>query len=172
MKRTSALLLAVVVAAALPAWGSLSSAGVLHLRQSDPSAASSSVSSPAYSESESERIPVTLTIGTQRFSADLYDSETTRALAERFPLTVEMSELNGNEKYYYMDDPLPAEPAPTEKINAGDIMLYGEDCLVIFYESFSSGYRYTNLGRAEEPEKLSDALGTGDVTVRFEEREP
>jgi predicted small lipoprotein YifL len=49
---------------------------------------------------------VTLTVDGQTFSATLLDNESVRQLAEQFPLTLNMSELNGNEKYFYMDNEL------------------------------------------------------------------
>lgn len=100
--------------------------------------------------------------------AKLYGNETTEELARRFPLTLNMSELNGNEKYYYLEESLPAEASRQPKIHSGDLMLYGTDCLVLFYENFSSSYSYTPVGYVEEPAGLFEALGAGNVTVTFE----
>ena len=47
-----------------------------------------------------------------------------------------MSELNGNEKYFYLESALPTVSEQVEEIHAGDLMLYGDDCLVLFYQSF------------------------------------
>lgn len=52
-------------------------------------------------------------------------------------------------------------------IRAGDLMLYGSSCVVLFYETFSSGYSYTRLGRIDNPEGLSATVGGGNVTVSF-----
>ena len=92
---------------------------------------------------------ITVTVQGEAFQATLADTEAARALAERLPLTLEMSELNGNEKYAYLDASLPTEPTRPGTIHAGDIMLFGDDCLVLFYETFSSSYRYTRLGSRE-----------------------
>lgn len=46
-------------------------------------------------------------------------------------------------------------------------MLYGSDCLVLFYETFTSGYSYTRLGSVEDPAGLAAALGRGSVSVTF-----
>ena len=48
------------------------------------------------------------------------------------------------------------------------LMLFGSDCLVLFYESFSSYYRYTPLGYLEDTAGLVEALGRGDVKVTFQ----
>ncbi len=101
----------------------------------------------------------------------LADTDAAAELAGRLPLELEMEELNGNEKYAYLEAPLPsAEEAPGE-IHAGDLMLYGDDCLVLFYRSFESGYRYTPLGSLEDPAGLEELLGSGSVsaTLRFTE---
>lgn len=114
---------------------------------------------------------ITLMVGDHTFSATLLDNETARQLAELFPLTLKMSELNGNEKYFYLDGSLPTDSHQPGQINAGDLMLYGDNCLVLFYESFSSGYSYTRLGSVDDPAGLAEALGTGGVEVTFSVRD-
>ena len=102
------------------------------------------------------------------FTATLLDNPTTRALLDRLPMTISMGELNGNEKYYYMPESLPTDSQKPGNIHAGDLMLYGSDCLVLFYESFSSGYSYTRLGSMDDPSGLAAALGRGSVNVTFQ----
>lgn len=110
---------------------------------------------------------ITITVSGQTFSATLLDNETAHQLVEQFPLKLNMSELNGNEKYFYMDRELPTDTYQPGQIRAGDLMLYGNNCLVLFYESFSSGYSYTRLGRVDDPAGLAEALGAGSVEVAF-----
>ena len=66
-----------------------------------------------------------------------------------------------------MDMELPTDTDQPGQISAGDLMLYGNNCLVLFYESFSSEYSYTRLGRVDDPAGLAEALGTGSVEVVF-----
>ena len=74
----------------------------------------------------------------------------------------------GNEKYYYFNESLPTNSERIGKINTGDLMLYGSDCLVLFYKSFSTSYSYTRLGHIDNPQGLADVVGSGNITVTFE----
>ncbi|WP_269477513.1 cyclophilin-like fold protein [Hominibacterium faecale] len=105
--------------------------------------------------------------GGQTFASVLFDSPAARALAEQLPITVNMQELNGNEKFYDLPNALPTDTKDIDSIHAGDLMLYGSDCLVLFYKDFQTTYRYTKLGRVEDAAGLEKALGVGDVQVTF-----
>ena len=115
--------------------------------------------------------PINIIIGSKTFSATLADSETGEAFAALLPLTVTMNELNGNEKYHYLPSSLPTAAYQPGTIHAGDLMLYGNNCVVLFYKTFNSGYSYTRIGALDDPSGLSDALGNGNVSVRFEKGE-
>lgn len=110
---------------------------------------------------------ITLTINGTSFAVTLEDNEAARAFAARLPLTLDMSELNGNEKYFYLDGSLPTASYRPGAIRTGDLMLYGSSCVVLFYQTFTSGYSYTRLGRVTNPEGLAAALGSGSVRVSF-----
>lgn len=116
---------------------------------------------------EGEAYSMTITIGNKEFLAILYDTAAAQAFAELLPLTLDMSELNGNEKYNYLSRTLPAKSERVGNINAGDIMLYGNNCIVLFYESFSTSYSYTKIGKIEDVSGLQQAVGSGSVTVNF-----
>lgn len=111
---------------------------------------------------------LTVTIGTVSFAALLEDNASARAFAAMLPLEVRMDELNGNEKYTTLSTSLPTAPAVPDMIETGDLMLWGSECLVLFYASFSTSYSYTRLGRIVDPAGLAAAIGYGSATVRFE----
>lgn len=118
-------------------------------------------------EGGSEARNIQITVGSRKFSAELYDNKTARAFLKKLPMTITMGELNGNEKYYYFTDDFPTESKQPWKIHAGDIMLYGSDCLALFYDDFSTSYSYTALGRVKNPDGFAKALGSGKVRVSF-----
>ena len=111
---------------------------------------------------------INVIIGSKTFTATLADSETGEAFADLLPLTITMNELNGNEKYHYLSSSLPTATYQPGTIHAGDLMLYGNNCVVLFYETFYTSYSYTRIGAIDDPSGLVSALGSGDVSVRFE----
>lgn len=119
-------------------------------------------------EGGEEEMKLNIKIGDKNFTATLEDNATTREFINKLPLTINMSELHGNEKYYYFDESLPTNTERIRNINTGDLMLYGSDCLVLFYDSFSTSYSYTRLGHIDNPEGLANAVGSGNVEVTFE----
>lgn len=108
-----------------------------------------------------------LSINGETFTVKLEDKKTSQQLLNLLPLTAQMNELNGNEKYYYLDQKLPTNSQAVGYITAGDVMLYSNNCLVIFYESFSTSYSYTKIGHIENAENLKTILGAGNVTVKW-----
>lgn len=109
-----------------------------------------------------------ITIGTAVFTGTLYDNPSSAAFKAMFPLTLDMTELNGNEKYYDFPGPLPTNASVGGGIKVGDLTLYGNNTLVLFYKSFNTSYNYTKLGYIDNPAGLAAALGNGNVVVKFE----
>ncbi len=110
---------------------------------------------------------ITLIIGDRTFTATMEHNSTAEAFRALLPLTLEMQELNGNEKYHYLSQSLPTNRTKVGTIYAGDIMLYGDNCVVVFYETFTTTYQYTPIGHITNPEGLKEALGSGKVTINF-----
>ena len=107
---------------------------------------------------------VKIMINDNLYTINLEDNETTRVFVNLLPLEMEMKELNGNEKYIYLDKTLPTNTFNPQHINRGDVMLYGNNCLVIFYESFDTSYSYTKIGHIDN---LTN-LGNGSIKVKIE----
>ena len=114
-----------------------------------------------------EQTNVWMTIGTARFAVILEDNPTADAFAQLLPATFDMTELNGNEKYVRLPRGLPNQPMPAVTIRTGDILLYGNNTVVLFYESFQTSYSYTRIGRVVEGNGLAKALGPGNPRVVF-----
>jgi hypothetical protein len=111
---------------------------------------------------------VKITVGGKIFTATLFDNASANAFREMLPLTMNMTELNGNEKYFRLTKNLPANASNPGTINSGDLMLWGAETFVLFYQTFPTSYSYTKLGKISNAIGLEKALGAGDVTVTFE----
>ncbi len=107
---------------------------------------------------------INITINGKNYNAILEYNETAQTFKNLLPKDFNMNELNGNEKYVYIDNSLPTNSSNPKYIKAGDIMLYGDNCLVIFYKSFNTSYSYTRIGHIDNLPNL----GNGNVTVKFE----
>jgi hypothetical protein len=111
---------------------------------------------------------MTIRIGTNTFNAALYDNATADAFKSLLPLTVSMDELNGNEKKVDLAGAFPTNASKPRTIQAGDLMIWGSNTLVLFYKTFPTSYSYTRLGRINDTEGLAAAVGSGNVTVTYQ----
>lgn len=110
---------------------------------------------------------VWMTVGERRMAVTLADTDAARAFAARLPLSLDMSDLNGNEKKFDLPQALPANASRPGTIRNGDLMLYGANTVVLFYLTFDSPYPYTRLGRVDDPNGLAQTLGRRAVRVQF-----
>lgn len=113
--------------------------------------------------SNEREMSVKISIDSKEYIINLEDNETVKSFIELLPLDFNMQELNGNEKYVYLDKSLPTSSSNPRRINAGDVMLYGNNCLVIFYKSFDTSYSYTKIGHIDDLENL----GNGSISVKI-----
>ena len=84
------------------------------------------------------------------------------------PMTIKMDELNENEKKFDLSVNLLTNASNPRTIQAGDLMIWGFNTLVLFYRTFPTSYSYTRLGRINDTKGLAAAVGSADVTVTYE----
>ena len=107
---------------------------------------------------------VYININNKKLGIDLENNSTTSALIELLPLELSMNDLNDNEKYVYLDESLPTNTYSPKHIEAGDVMLFGDNCLVIFYKSFNTSYSYSKIGHIDNLPSLDD----GSISISID----
>ncbi len=111
---------------------------------------------------------INIKVNGKTFTFTLNSSKAAAELYNKLPLTLEMQELNGNEKYHYFNDTFSGTEQTYSTINAGDLMIYGGNCLVLFYDEIkNSPYEYIKIGQITSSSGLKNAVGKGNVTINF-----
>ena len=115
-------------------------------------------------ESDVKVSEVKVTINDKEYIIELENNDTVNEFIKILPQEFIMDELNGNEKFVYMNNSLTTNPYNPNHIVKGDVMLYGNNCLVIFYKSIDTSYSYTKIGHIDN----LDNLGNGSITAKFD----
>lgn len=118
-------------------------------------------------EEENSEMQMNVQVGGSTFTATLEENEAVDALVEMMeqgPVTIQMSDYSGFEKVGPLGTSLPTSNQQTTT-QAGDIVLYQGNQIVMFYGSNS--WSYTRLGHIDDLTGWEAALGSGDVTVTF-----
>ena len=119
------------------------------------------------SETDKENTEMQLAIGEKTVVVEWEDNasvDALRALCEDAPLVIQMSMYGGFEQVGPIGQSLPRDDKQTTT-NAGDIVLYSGNQIVVFYGSNS--WAYTRLGKITDlsGDDLTELLGNGDVTL-------
>ncbi|MBB6130826.1 cyclophilin-like fold protein [Mucilaginibacter lappiensis] len=109
-----------------------------------------------------------INIGSQIYRATLYENAAAAAFKALLPMTLDMADLNNNEKHFDLPRTLPVNSSNPGTIQTGDLMLYGSSTLVLFYKGFNTSFSYTRLARVDDISGLADALGSTNVRVTYQ----
>lgn len=113
-------------------------------------------------------IKMKIIINNKTYDASLEDNLTVNELLDMLPITITMNDLNDNEKYYYFSNSFTTNSESVKTINRGDIMLFGNNCLVLFYETIETNYQYTKIGHIDNNENLKNVLGNNSIEITLE----
>ena len=121
-------------------------------------------------EPEQESDTMVMAINGKKVSVEWEDNESVEALMDlvsKEPLSIKMSMYGGFEQVGSIGTSLPRNDVQTTT-EAGDIVLYSGDQIVIFYGSNS--WAYTRLGRITDKneDELAKMLGKEDVTISID----
>ncbi len=99
---------------------------------------------------------VYMVINDHFYEVEIEENKLGKEFIDLLPLEIEMTELNGNEKYYVLDKRLSSNDKKVGTINKGDLMLYSSNTIVLFYDSFESNYSYTRIGKVKDDFELDN----------------
>ena len=99
------------------------------------------------------------------FPFTLKDTVAANELKNKLPFKVEMTMLNDNEIYYQFSQSFTTNSKSVGTINTGDIYLYQNNYLVLFYKTFTTTYSYTEIGKLDSTEGLADAIGSNSPVI-------
>ena len=121
-------------------------------------------------ETEETETVLQMKIGDTSVAVNWEDNESVEALKEMCqdgPLTIKMSMYGGFEQVGSIGQDLPRNDSQTTT-QAGDIVLYSGNQIVVFYGSNS--WAYTRLGHItdQSEQDLAELLGNGDVTITID----
>jgi len=121
-------------------------------------------------EREDAETMLLMKIGETEVTVSWEDNESVEALMELCqdgPLTIQMSMYGGFEQVGPIGQSLPRDDSQTTT-QAGDIVLYSGNQIVVFYGSNS--WSYTRLGHISDKtaEEMTELLSNGDVTITID----
>ena len=127
-------------------------------------------SEPEENGLELEEMSILMKIGDEIVTIAWEENESVAALAKllrEHPMSIQMSMYGGFEQVGSFGTSLPRDDEQTTT-QAGDIVLYSGNQIVVFYGSNS--WAYTRLGRITDKsaEELKELLGGGDVTITLD----
>ena len=99
---------------------------------------------------------IKIIINEKEYKLNLEKTDEAKDFINNVPSELVMMDLNNNEKYVYLDKVFMNNPINVNYIEKGDLMLYGDNCLVIFYKSFETTYSYTKIGHINNLDNLND----------------
>ena len=118
-------------------------------------------------EGEQTEMKMNVQIGDYNFTATLEDNTAVEELLDMMkegPVTIGMDDYSGFEKVGSLGRSLTRNDKQTTT-NAGDIVLYNGNNIVMFYGSNS--WSYTRIGKIDDLSDWEKALGSGSITAVF-----
>lgn len=121
----------------------------------------------ARSSTEQEIANVEISVNNVTYTVIMEDTPTGRALVSRLPSTSmrlpASYDRDGVLKYYDMPNEVVSDPEEITTVSAGELLLDGNDRLLLFYQDTEAVGTYTRVGRIENSEGLAEAVGNDEA---------
>ena len=142
-------------------------AGVLILLLTACSSEKASIQTTETNREEPKKM-LSIKINGTAFQLELANNRTAKELQKILPNKFSMEDLHQNEKFFDLPENLLRNELAVGKIEAGDVVLYGDRTLVIFYRSFETSYSYTWIGKILDSEELERVVGNSAVKIKIQ----
>ena len=106
---------------------------------------------------------IKVSINGKTYDAKIESNNTAKEFLDILPLSLSMTDSEGNRKYSYMYSGLNTNTLKIKDMKAGDIALSGNSTVVVFYKSTKSSGKFIKIGHIDG---LPD-LGNGSASVSF-----
>lgn len=106
---------------------------------------------------------IKVSINGKTYDAKVESNNTAKEFLDILPLSLSMTDSEGNRKYSYMYSGLNTNTLKIKDMQAGDIALSGSSTVVVFYKSTKSSGKFIKIGHIDG---LPD-LGNGSASVSF-----
>lgn len=116
---------------------------------------------------KNEDYKIKISVAGKELSAILYNNPTSKAIVEKLPLTVTMSDLYNREMAYFFPDELPTDKVETTGYEVGEIIYWPpRNTLVIMYAQNGERFGMQKVGVIGSGVEVFES--TGDTEVSFE----
>lgn len=111
---------------------------------------------------------ITIEANGEIFVATLANTAAAEEFSQILPIWLDMSEYGAKEKTAPLAGKFSGERTAPGRIKVGDLMIYGQNTLVLFHKSFEENfYEYVKIAEIDDASGLKQVLGSGDVRVKF-----
>lgn len=145
-------------------------AGLLILLLTACSSEKASIQTTETNREEPKKM-LSIKINGTAFQLELANNRTAKELQKILPNKFSMEDLHQNEKFFDLPENLLRNELAVGKIEAGDVVLYGDRTLVIFYRSFETSYSYTWIGKILDSEELERVVGNSAVKIEIQKED-
>ena len=112
-------------------------------------------------------VDIVVNINGVNYNATSESNKAAQNFLTHLPLTIEMSDINENEKRGYTYFKLATEAKKLGKIEIGDILLSGDSYVIIATQTFKSSDKYTKIGHIQN----FGSIPKGNVTAVIKKME-
>lgn len=96
----------------------------------------------------------------------IVNQQIVKELQDYLLLSLSLHELNGNEWFTNLPLELSMKSENIGVIEKGDIMLFGNKTLVIFYETHETKYPYTRVGKIKDVSYLENIKNSTEILIK------